>query len=150
MLGHGTGPIPARVMIVGEAWGEQEDRAKQPFVGPSGAELNKMLHEAGILRAECYLTNLVNARPYNNDMTTWVAEKKKAITSQHVALRDKWVLPIVVEGYRALLSEIEMIQPNVIIAFGNYAMWALTGRWGVTKWRGSVLEIDTEELKKWL
>lgn len=129
-------------MLVGEAWGRDEEAANEPFVGASGQELNRLLHEAGILRSECFVTNVVNARPANNDLDNWIAPTKKAITSAHVQLRDKWVLPIVVEGYQRLLREINACQPNVIIAFGNLAMWALTGEWAITKWRGSTIPFE--------
>lgn len=139
---YGVGPIPARIMLVGEAWGEWEDRAGEPFVGPSGQELNRMLQEAGIMRGECFVTNLVNHRPPGNDIGAWIALKKKDITPKHVPLKDKWVLPIIKTGYDQLMTEINSCQPNLIIAFGNAAMWALTGHWGVTKWRGSLLQLD--------
>lgn len=142
MLGHGQGPIPTRIMIVGECWGRDEEDANESFVGVSGQELNRMLHEAGILRSECFTTNVVNARPPAGDMNNWIAPTKKAISSAHIPLRDKWVLPVVVEGYNNLLREINACQPNVIIAFGNVAMWALTGQWGITKWRGSILQFE--------
>lgn len=140
MPNHGDGPIPARVMIVGEAWGADEEREGRPFVGASGMELNKMLHEAGIMRSECFVTNLVNFRPPNNDLSNWIAKAKKDVTATHRPLRDKMVLPIVHDGYKKLLTEIAAVQPKVIIAFGNTSMWALTGLWGITKWRGSNLE----------
>ncbi len=54
-------------------------------------------------------------------------------------LRDRHVAPQIVQGYNELLAEIEMVQPNIIVAFGNLACWALTGKWGVLKWRGSQL-----------
>lgn len=130
-------------MLVGEAWGEHEDQLKTPFVGPSGSELNRMLHEVGLLRSECFTTNLINARPPENDIGKWIALKKKDRTATHVELRDKWVLPIVREGYVNLLSEIDSVEPNIIVAFGNAAMWALTGLWGVVKWRGSHLRANT-------
>lgn len=142
MLGHGTGPIPSRIMLVGEAWGENEENAREAFVGVSGQELNRMLQEAGILRSECFTTNVVNARPPRNEIGAWVALKKKDITAAHVPLRDKFVLPIVAEGFARLQTEIAAVQPNVIVAFGNLALWALTGNWAITKWRGSVLQLD--------
>lgn len=138
----GCGPTNARIMIVGEAYGADEERRGEPFVGTSGLELNRMLQEAGIMRSECYVTNVVNARPPNNDLAAWVAEKKKDITPAHILLRDKYVLPIVKEGLDSLLREIDLIRPNVIIACGNFPMWALTGAWGVLKWRGSLLRTE--------
>jgi uracil-DNA glycosylase family 4 len=139
---RGDGPESAKIMIVGEAWGEQEENTRQPFQGASGQELNKMLHEAGIMRSECYTTNLINARPPWNDLTKWMPAKKKDVTHDMVALRDRMVMPIIRDGYNVLLSEIETVKPNVIVALGNAAMWALTGRWGILKWRGSQLETD--------
>jgi DNA polymerase len=135
------GPVPARIMIVGEAPGENEERVGVPFVGASGQELDRMLHEAGISRSECFVTNVCRARPPGNKIEAFIAMKKKEITPQHVPLRDKHVLPIVKEGYDLLYKEIDLVKPNIIIAFGNLALWALTGHWGVTKWRGSMLRV---------
>src|SRR3990170_3156877 len=106
---YGSGPTNAKIMLVGEAFGYEEERAGEPFVGASGQELNRMLHEVGIMRSECYVTNLVNSRPANNDIGTWIAAKKKDITYQHVQLRDKYVMPIVLEGYKRLLKEVELV-----------------------------------------
>ncbi len=135
----GVGPAPAKIMLVGEAYGQEEERAQEPFVGISGQELNRMLHAAGIMRSECYATNLVNARPKNNDFAEWLPERKTDVTFRHVQLRDRKVDPIVLQGYQRLQKEIELVQPNVIVTFGNTPTWALTGAWGVTKWRGSML-----------
>ena len=142
----GEGPPTARVMLVGEAFGQEEERTGHPFQGASGQELNRMLHEVGIMRSECYVTNLVNSRPPNNDIGAWIATKKKDITSKHIPFRDKYVLPIVVDGYNRLLKEIELVQPNIIVTLGGSAMWALTGAWGILKWRGSQLT-TTEGVK---
>lgn len=138
-LGHGDGPIPAKIMIVGEAWGADEERTQTPFVGVSGQELNRMLHESGIMRSECYCTNLINARPPGNDLTKWIPVKKREITAEHVLLKDRHVLPIVVEGYNSLMKEVAIVQPNAIVACGNYALWAFTGKVGIMKMRGSLL-----------
>jgi len=139
MIARGDGPPSAKIMVVGEAWGEHEERTGMPFQGTSGQLLNSMLHEAGIMRSECYVTNLVNSRPPYNDLGRWVAEKKKDLTPAHIPFRGKAVLPIVVEGYNALTEEVRLVSPDIIIALGNYALWALCGQWGVLKWRGSQL-----------
>jgi len=137
-----TGPAPAKIMIVGEAPGEREVHEGIPFVGYAGQELSKMLAEAGINRNECFLTNVCRVRPPGNDIGAFVALRKSDITPQHGIIRDKYVMPAVWEGIEALTREIEMVRPNVIIAFGNLASWALTGNWGIMSWRGSVLECD--------
>lgn len=144
-LPHGDGPLPAKIMIVGEAWGGDEERTLKPFVGVSGQELNRMLQEAGILRSECYVSNVVNARPPGNDIGAWLALRKKDITPTHVDLRDRKVRPILLEGYHQLLSEISLVQPNIIVACGNLALWSLTGHWGILKWRGSQLRMNGDE-----
>jgi DNA polymerase len=55
----GEGPRSAKMVLMGEQPGDQEDRAGQPFVGPAGTLLNRALEEAGISRNECYVTNAV-------------------------------------------------------------------------------------------
>jgi uracil-DNA glycosylase len=134
------GPMPARIMICGEAPGQEEERLGVPFVGASGQELSRMLHEAGIARSECFITNVCRVRPPNNDIENFIALKKKDVTLVHVTMRDKYVLPIVQEGAKMLEFEIEQCKPKVIIACGDVALWALTGAWGVKKWRGSELK----------
>lgn len=152
---RGDGPIPAKLMLVGEAWGKDEDDLGKPFVGYSGQELNRMLHEAGIMRSECFVTNVVNHRPPNNNLKEWIAFTKKAFNEAPKGTYVDWrgwkVKPIVVEGHRQLLAEIEMVQPNVIVAFGNLSLFALTqntikmgvkGPSGILKWRGSQLRME--------
>lgn len=135
-------------MLLGEAPGKEEDSAGVPFVGPSGQELNRMLHEAGIMRSECYVTNVVKHRPLNNYLGNFVPMTKKAREELIAAgkplfpLRDLKVTQEVIDGFSMLKQEIRDVQPQVILAFGNLALWALTGRWGITKWRGSYLQPD--------
>ena len=136
----GVGCVPARIMVVGEAFAPADEDAGEPFASRGAAEFNKMLHEAGIMRSECFMTNVVNARPPNNDIDNWIASKKKDITVNHTLFRGKYVLPIVKQGWERLAQEVEMVQPDVVIALGNLAMWALTGADGIKKWRGSQLE----------
>lgn len=131
-------------MIVGEAPGEQEVSRGEPFVGYSGQELGRMLQEAGLSRGQCFLTNVIRIQPPGNDIGAFIAQRKSDITPQHGLIRDKMVLPPVWEGLELLKREIEMVRPNVIIAFGNVALWALTGKWGIMSWRGSTLQTDLD------
>lgn len=140
---HGEGPIPARILIVGESYSYEDERALAPFQGTSGQEFNKMLHEAGIMRSECYLTNLVNARAPSGNTLSFFAQAKKDITPKHVKFNERYVLPPVVAGYQRLLKEIERVQPNIIVTMGEASTWALTGLRGVTKWRGSMLKTSS-------
>ncbi len=143
----GEGPIPAKIMLVGEYWGEEEARKQVPFQGPSGQELNRMLHEAGLMRSECYCTNVFNSAPQQGEAASWIALKKKDITKAYVPMRDKMVLPILVEAYDRLLREIGMVQPNIIVALGGTALWVLTGATGILKWRGSQLTTTAHNIK---
>lgn len=140
-----VGPCPAQIMIVGEAPGEREVMQGQPFVGASGDELGRMLSEAGIMRNMCFITNVVRVRPPGNDIGAFIAQRKKDITGSHVQVGGKFVMPCVRDGIQLLKREIEMCRPNVIIAVGNVALWALTGQEGIVSWRGSVMEctLDT-------
>ena len=140
----GEGPVPARIMIVGEAPGADEEASGHPFIGASGREMDKMLHEASIMRSECFVTNVCRHRPPDNKIEGWIskAKKKASIPSGFVSMRNLHVHPNIKEGFDALLKEIELVKPNVIIAFGNVSMWSLTGRWGISKWRGSQLRTD--------
>lgn len=138
-LGNGDGPSSARVMVVGEMWGHSEQRDGRPFAGSSGEELNRMLHEAGMLRSECFVTNVVNAIPPASLIESWIPKKKRDITSKMVKARERMVDPIILQGIAALLDEIGLVKPNVIVAAGNTALWALTGLEGILKWRGSQL-----------
>lgn len=135
----GTGPTDASIMIVGECFTEEEARSSQAFLGRAGEELNKMLHEAGIMRSECYTTNLLNLRPPFDDIGKLVAFKRKDQTQTHRLVRDLYCLPAISEGITRLEKEIALVKPKIILACGNMAMWAVTGATGVLKWRGSAL-----------
>lgn len=135
-----TGPCPAEVMIVGEAPGAEEERLGRPFVGASGIELDKMLHEAGILRSECFVTNVCRTRPANNDIEQfWIRRKQQPKFGQWTQIDGTWCTKEVVFGLEKLHQEIALCQPKVIIAFGNLSLWALTGKLGIMDWRGSSL-----------
>lgn len=134
-----TGPANAKILICGEAPGEREDQEGVPFVGASGWELNKMLQEAGITRTSCRLMNVCAYRPPGNDISKWICKTKKSKDPTFVQFQGKPVHPFIVEGIEELKVEIESCQPTVIIACGNTPLWALTGKEGITKWRGSCL-----------
>ena len=135
-----SGPCPAEIMIVGEAPGAEEERLGQPFVGASGQELDRLLHESGFLRSECMVTNVCRVRPPKNDISNFVVRtKKKPGAGNWEQAGGYWCKPQVIEGLQLLEREIELCQPKVIIALGNLSLWALTGKWGITDWRGSSL-----------
>lgn len=116
----------ARIMIVGEAYGAQEDRENKPFVGASGKELDSMLREAGINPDDCFFTNVVNKRPTGNDMRHFFINTKEAKKYGAPCVRGLYPSEIALQGVIDLHKSIEIVKPEVIVAFGNYSMWALT------------------------
>lgn len=139
-----TGPMDARILIVGEAPGADEERLHAPFVGSSGQLLDRMLAEAGIARSACRVTNVCRERPPGNRVELWMPRTKKAQHESALAgwptCRGRVIHPHVARGLELLDAEIEAVQPALIIALGNTALWALTGLDSVSKWRGSTLE----------
>lgn len=135
-----SGPTDARIMIVGEAPGEQEVARREPFVGASGQELNRMLQEAGIARSECFVTNVCRERPPQNDISLWISYNKRCPDVNWLPRFGAWVHPNVAVGCDLLQKEIQLVRPHVIIAFGNTSLAALTGKRGIKSWRGSLLQ----------
>ncbi len=62
----GDGPVPSKVMLIGEAPGEREDEERKPFVGPSGRTLDRALERVGLPRSGIFTTNMAKCRPSNN------------------------------------------------------------------------------------
>lgn len=143
VLGHG--PKDAKIIIVGEAPGHTEEQTGFPFVGQSGGELTRMLGEAGIDRSQCYITNTIKTRPYQNDIEQFITKKKTiGKANKWVEYYDRWVSPVALADLQELRQEISHIRPNIIIALGDTAMWALTGRSGIASWRGSMLAAQVD------
>lgn len=135
----GAGPQPAKILIIGEAPGKEEELQRKPFVGGSGQELTKMLNEAGILRSECRIVNVCKYRPPGNNMDLWWPEQKKNRQKDFVEVDGEWFDPRVVEGLQELDDEIKATNPNIIIPLGNLPLWATTRNTGILKWRSSLL-----------
>jgi len=127
-------------MIVGDCFSQYD--TTEPLSGPPGQELNRLLHDAKIMRSECYVSNVVNLYPPYGEVSRWIPRAKKDLTSHHVQLRSKYVEPQLLAGYQSLRKEIALVNPRVIIALGDAALYALTGAEGTDKWRGSILNLD--------
>lgn len=123
-----TGPLNARIMIIGEAPGSEEDEKGIPFVGNSGQELTRILNDAGIDRESCFLTNVARIRPPGNDIDKFFLDAKCTKPG-----------PVILEGLAELAREIHSVRPNVIVPMGNVSIWALRNHRGISSWRGSVI-----------
>jgi DNA polymerase len=120
----GEGPARARLMLVGEQPGDQEDRSGHPFVGPAGRLLDRALDEAGIDRAEVYLTNVVKHFKWEPRGKRRIHKKPRA--SEIQACRP-W-----------LETEIALVKPEAIVCLGATAAQALLGKtFKVTTNRGA-------------
>ncbi|MFJ8085091.1 UdgX family uracil-DNA binding protein [Streptomyces sp. NPDC096205] len=125
----GEGKTTARVMLVGEQPGDQEDRQGKPFVGPAGKLLDRALAEAGIDPGEAYVTNAVKHFKFTQ------AEPKKRRIHKSPNLREMtacgpW-----------LAAELAIVEPELIVVLGATAGKALLGSsFKVTEVRGTVLE----------
>jgi uracil-DNA glycosylase len=125
----GEGRKAARVMLVGETPGDQEDRQGKPFVGPAGRELDKALARAGIDRADAYVTNAVKH-------FKWIAQGKRRLHQKPNAKEIGACLPW-------LDAEIDLIRPHVLVAMGSTAAQALLGKQVlVTRDHGKLLPYD--------
>jgi uracil-DNA glycosylase len=124
---YGTsGPHTAKIVAIGESWGDEEARKLLPFVGRTGFELDKILPECGIARPSIFLSNVVSEHPFNNDMWRFFYPTKQAREEGRELVRGLYPMPNVMEGVEMLRAQLKEIQPEVIIGFGNYTLWALT------------------------
>lgn len=128
-----------QIAIVGEAYGEQEEREQTAFVGAAGYELTRLLDEVGINRVECFLTNVFNQRPPGNKIEAFCGPKAEGISGYPALLKAKYVRQEFIPELERLRDEIFTINPNLIIAMGNTPLWALCGRVGISNLRGTTL-----------
>lgn len=139
---HSLGPKSARIALVGESWGEQEELVGLPFQGTSGQELTRMLTEAGIARRECFFTNVFPLRPARNDIKTLCS--KRAEVSKDYSFPPLSSGNYIQEQYLGelprLREELLTVAPNLIIALGNSACWALLRSTRIGSIRGAVAE----------
>jgi len=109
----GEGLKRARVMLIGEQPGDREDREGKPFVGPAGGMLDRALGEAGIDRADAYVTNVVKH-------FKWVPQGKRRIHQTPRAEEIRACAPW-------LESEIQVVDPEVLVCLGATAVKAVIG-----------------------
>lgn len=114
VLVHGEGDLGARVMLIGEAPGEQETLLRRPFVGRAGKNLDEFLNLAGIDRRELYVTNTVKFRP------TKISAAGRTVNRPPAREEVKLFLPW-------LKREMELVEPQVAVTLGNVPLKALLG-----------------------
>jgi DNA polymerase len=121
----GVGAIPADVMFIGEGPGYMEDRQGEPFVGPAGQLLDKILASIGLSRQTVYIANIVKCHPMKDPATPEARGNDRPPTPEESA------------SCRHFLDEqIAMVNPKVIVTLGATAMRELIGEASITRVRG--------------
>ncbi|MFH1860120.1 MAG: uracil-DNA glycosylase [bacterium] len=116
----GTGDPDAKLMVIGEAPGAQEDMQGQPFVGDAGQLLTLMLAAIHIERKDVYITNVVKCRPENNKNPNH--DEIEACNSY-------------------LVAQIRVIKPKIILCMGNFAAKTLLKKTeGISTLRGKFFD----------
>lgn len=124
----GEGPPRARILMIGEQPGDQEDRAGKPFVGPAGRLLDQALEQAGIDRDAVYVTNVVKHFKWKPAGKRRLHQKPNA---REIAACRPW-----------LEAELALVQPEIVVALGATAAQALMGRtFRVTVDRGKPFDV---------
>src|SRR6266478_3364292 len=125
----GQGSLDPKIVILGESPGSEEIKERKPFVGPSGRLLNQLLSEAGINREASWITNVckyfVTPNLPDQKIPFGVRAKNDGIDLSRCL--------------DELRTELSQLQPNIIIALGGTALWALTGKKNISNQRGSIL-----------
>ena len=119
----GSGPSRPTLLVVGEAPGKTEDEGGEPFIGRSGQLLFKLLEEeTGIIRQDCFVTNIAKCRPPNN----------RPPTPKECAACRPW-----------LLEQLDSLHPRAVLSVGNTATKQLFGvTEGISEIHGRMFELD--------
>lgn len=98
----GEGPTHAEIMFIGEGPGSREDKLGRPFVGASGKFLDELLQQAGVTRADVWITNVVKCRPPGN--------------------RDPQPVEVETCTTNYLDNQIKIVNPSIIVTLGRHSM----------------------------
>jgi len=157
------------IFFIGEALGDSELRTpgNPPLVGPSGAELIRMLGEAGVIQLssadrellrryyaeskpehintiwsnhpEVYRTNVFNFAIPRNDIANLCGSKAEGIAGYPALIKSKYLRAEFEPELDRLAAELISRDPNVVVCLGNTPLWALSGKSGISKVRGTTL-----------
>ena len=117
----GEGDPDAEVVLVGEAPGATEDKHGRPFIGGAGRMLDRLLDDAGLVRDDVFITNVVKARPPKN--------------------RDPRVAEV--EHYLPwLIAQLEVIEPRLVVPLGRQALSHFAPAAKISQAHGAVLETE--------
>jgi uracil-DNA glycosylase family protein len=124
----GEGPAKAKIMLVGEVPGNDEDLQGRPFVGPAGRELQNALQEIDLDRRQVYITNVVKHFKWKREGKRRIHQTPNAV---EIAACRPW-----------FEAEVAAVQPRIIVLMGATAAKAVLGRdFRVTQHRGELLDL---------
>ena len=128
----GEGSPKARIFLIGEAPGREEDRLGRPFVGRAGQILDRLLLSIRLNRADAYITSVVKCRPPKNREPTM---KEEVICNRYLA------------------RQLELIDPDVIVPMGRHAIACLFEMFGlerqeIAQVHGTTIPIEVRGKKK--
>lgn len=153
------------IVLLGEAFGANEVKTQSPFVGASGIELLRMLEEAGAihltstdqdymrrywdksdstmidmvwrLHPEFHRTNVFQFHPPGNNLESLCGPRSEGLPGFPALTKAKYLRKEYANELDRLGDELVDLDPNLVVALGNAALWALCGTTGISKLRGS-------------
>jgi len=118
----GEGPAHAEIMFIGEGPGFHENEQGRPFVGASGKFLDQLLEQAGVTRADVWITNVVKCRPPGN--------------------RDPLPDEIEICTSNYLRHQIRLVNPSIIVTLGRFSMGLFFKGAKITQIHGQMRKVD--------
>jgi DNA polymerase len=118
----GEGPTHAEIMFIGEGPGARENEQGRPFVGASGKFLDQLLEQAGVTRADVWITNVVKCRPPGNRDP--LPDEVETCTSNY------------------LQHQIRIVNPRIIVTLGRHSMGLFFKGAKITQIHGQMRKVD--------
>jgi DNA polymerase len=118
----GEGPTHAEIMFIGEGPGAREDEQGRPFVGASGKFLDQLLEQAGVTRADVWITNVVKCRPPGNRDP--LPDEVEICTSNY------------------LQHQIKIVNPSIIVTLGRFSMGLFFKGAKITQIHGQMRKVE--------
>lgn len=119
LIVFGEGNPKAKIMLIGEAPGEQEAKSGRPFVGQAGKNLDEFLQAVGLEREELYISNVVKFRPYRINPKSG-RKNNRAPNKEEIKLCRPF-----------LEEEVELLRPRLIVTLGNVPLRVMTKEEGL-------------------
>lgn len=130
------------ILIVGDYPSKDDERQGSFFSGSAGYELREMLSEAGIPHHLCSYTAVVKTKVPGKNLDEWVIPTKRKTSPGDgwVNYDGKWMRDFIATDLDDFYKEVAAVNPKIILALGNFALWALCRESSVAQWRGSQLQ----------